>query len=72
MTLEEKMELLEDVLDMDQEDIDASMSLSEMDEWDSLSKLGLMAEVKTKMNQRLSVEEIQNFRTVQDILDYLQ
>lgn len=72
MTLEEKMELLEDVLDMDQEDIDASMSLSEMDEWDSLSKLGLMAEVKTKMNQRLSVEEIQNFQTVQDILDYLQ
>ena len=72
MTLEEKMELLEDVLDMDQEDIDASMILSEMDEWDSLSKLGLMSEVKTKMNQRLSVEEIQNFRTVQDILDYLQ
>lgn len=72
MTLEEKMELLEDVLDMDQEDIDASMSLSEMDEWDSLSKLGLMAEVKTKMNQRLSVEEIQNFQTIQDILDYLQ
>lgn len=72
MTLEKKMELLEDVLDMDQEDIDASMSLSEMDEWDSLSKLGLMAEVKTKMNQRLSVEEIQNFQTVQDILDYLQ
>lgn len=72
MTLEEKMELLEDVLDMEQEDIDPGMSLSEMDEWDSLSKLGLMAEVKTKMNQRLSVEEIQNFRTVQDILDYLQ
>ena len=72
MTKEEKMELLEEVLDMDQEDIDVDMSLDEMDEWDSLSKLGLMAEVKTKMNQRLSVEEIQGFQTVQDILDYLE
>lgn len=46
MTQEEKLELLEEVLDMDKEDIDVTMNLEEMDEWDSLSKLGLMAEVK--------------------------
>ena len=72
MTVEEKMDLLEKVFDMDREDIVADMSLAEMDEWDSLSKLGLMAEVKTKMGKRLSVEEIQEFQTIQDILDYLQ
>ena len=67
MTQEEKLELLEEVLDMDKEDIDVTMNLEEMDEWDSLSKLGLMAEVKT----RLTVEEVQKFKTVQDIIDYL-
>ena len=56
MTQEEKLELLEEVLDMDKEDIDVTMNLEEMDEWDSLSKLGLMAEVKTRLNKRLTVE----------------
>ena len=36
MTQEEKLELLEEVLDMDKEDIDVTVSLEEMDEWDSL------------------------------------
>ena len=70
-SLEEKLELLEEVLDMDKEDIDVTMNLEEMDEWDSLSKLGLMAEVKTRLNKRLTVEEVQKFKTVQDIIDYL-
>ena len=73
MTQEEKLELLEEVLDMDKEDryCDVTMNLEEMDEWDSLSKLGLMAEVKTRLNKRLTVEEVQKFKTVQDIIDYL-
>lgn len=71
MTQEEKLELLEEVLDMDEEDIDVTMNLEEMDEWDSLSKLELMAEVKTRLNKRLTVEEVQKFKTVQDIIDYL-
>ena len=71
MTQEEKLELLEEVLDMDKEDIDVTMNLEEMDEWDSLSKLGLMAEAKTRLNKRLTVEEVQKFKTVQDIIDYL-
>ena len=71
MTQEEKLELLEEVLDMDKEDIDVTMNLEEMDEWDSLSKLGLMAEVKTRLNKRLTGEEVQKFKTVQDIIDYL-
>lgn len=71
MTQEEKLELLEEVLDMDKEDIDVTMNLEEMDEWDSLSKLGLMAEVKTRLNKSLTVEEVQKFKTVQDIIDYL-
>ena len=71
MTQEEKLELLEEVLDMDKEDFDVTMNLEEMDEWDSLSKLGLMAEVKTRLNKRLTVEEVQKFKTVQDIIDYL-
>ena len=71
MTQEEKLELLEEVLDMFFYYIDVTMYLEEIYEWDSLCKLGLMAEVKTRLNKRLTVEEVQKFKTVQDIIDYL-
>ena len=45
--------------------------LEDIDEWDSMSKLYLVSYVKKEMNKRLTVDEIKNFKTVQDICDYL-
>ncbi len=71
MTVEEKMELLADVFDLETEDFDADTVLADMKEWDSLSKLGLIAETKKQLNKRLTPEEMKEFKTIQDILDYL-
>ena len=46
--------------------------LEEIEEWDSLSALSLMAEAKKSYGKKLSADEINNFVTVQDIIDYLQ
>ncbi len=72
MELKEKMELLEEIMDVEEGTLAPETKLAEVDEWDSLSKLALMAEVKKRVNRRLSTEEILNFKTVQDIIDYLQ
>ena len=72
MELKEKMELLEEIMDVEEGTLTPESELAEVDEWDSLSKLALMAEVKKRGNRRLSTEEILNFKTVQDIIDYLQ
>lgn len=72
MDLQEKMELLEEIMDMEEGTLAQDAQLDEVEEWDSLSKLGLMAEIKRRMNKRISTEEILEFKTVQDILDYLQ
>ena len=72
MTLEEKMELLADVFDLETEDFEAGSVLADMEEWDSLSKLGLIAETKKHFNKRLTPEEIKSFETIQDILDYFE
>ena len=42
MTMEEKMELLAETLDVDTEDISAETVLSDMPEWDSMTKLSLI------------------------------
>ena len=68
MSLEEKLELLEEI--MDYEGVD--MVLSDLEEWDSLSTLALAAKVKELYGENLTNDEIQNFKTVKDICDYLK
>lgn len=72
MELQEKLELLEEIMDKEEGTLTPDTILDEIEEWDSLSKLALMAEVKKRMGRRLSTEEILDFRTVQDIINYMQ
>ena len=71
MTLQGKLELLEEILEADEGTLKVEDCLEDIDEWDSMSKLYLVSYVKKEMNMRLTVDEIKNFKTVQDICDYL-
>lgn len=71
MTVEEKIELIEELMDLDEGTLAVDSVLDEFEEWDSLSKLSLMAEAKRKFDKKLTVNEIKEFKTVQDICDYL-
>ena len=71
MTLQGKLELLEEILEADEGTLKVEDRLEDIDEWDSMSKLYLVSYVKKEMNKRLSVDEIKNLKTVQDICDYL-
>ena len=71
MTVQERLEVLEDILELDEGTLKVEDSLEDIDEWDSMSKLYLVTYVKKEMQKRLTVDEIKNFETVQDICDYL-
>lgn len=71
MTVQEKLEVLEDIMELDEGPLKVEDSLEDIDEWDSMSKLYLVTYVKKEMKKRLTVDEIKNFETVQDICDYL-
>lgn len=71
MTVEEKIALLEEVMDVEEGTLSLDSILDEYEEWDSLSKLSLMAEVKKNFDKKLTVEEMKAFKTVQDVCDYL-
>lgn len=72
MTMDEKIEFLEEVMELEEGDLDLNASLEQIEEWDSLTKLALMAEVKKKCGKTLSVDELKAFKTVKDICDYLE
>ena len=72
MTMEEKIALLEDLMELDEGELDMNTNLDDVEEWDSLTKLSLMATIKKLYNKAITVEELKNFKTVKDICDYLQ
>ena len=71
MSLEEKLELLEEIMDYE-DSLGVDMVLSDLEEWDSLSTLALAAKVLELYGENLTNDEIQNFKTVKDICDYLK
>lgn len=72
MTTEEKIAMIEELMDLEEGTLKADSVLEEFEEWDSLSKLSLMAAVKKEFGKKLTTDEIKAFQTVQDICDYLQ
>ena len=71
VSLEEKLELLEDIMDYD-DALKPEMVLADLEEWDSLSTLSLAAKVRELYGTNLTSDQILQFETVQDICDYLK
>lgn len=72
MTTEEKIAMLEDVMDLDEGELTLDSVLSDFEEWDSLSKLSLIAMAKQEFCLVLETNIIKDFVTVKDICDYLE
>lgn len=71
MTLQEKVEFLEEIMDVEEGTLNEDTVLKDVEEWDSLSTLSLTVEMKKKYNKNLTTDEIKNFVTVGDICNYI-
>lgn len=72
MTLEEKLDLLGNIMDLDEGELEPSLSLQDLEEWDSIARLSLVTTVKKLCGKIMTVQDFENFKTVQDICDYLE
>ena len=68
MTNEEKIALLEDMLDLDGGTLKPETELSDIEEYDSMAKLSLIVMFDDEFGKKLTGEEIRTFKTVGDIL----
>ena len=71
MTNEEKITMLEDVLELEGGSLKPETDLSSIEEYDSMSKLSLIVMMDDEFGKKLTGEEIFKFKTVQDILDFM-
>ena len=71
MTQEEKIALLEDMLELDGGTLKPETELNSIDEYDSMAKLSLIVLMDDEFRKKLYGEQIRAFKTVQDILDFM-
>lgn len=71
MTKEEKIKLLEETLDVDNGTLTESAILSEIPQYDSMSKLAIIVMFDDEFSKKLTGERLKEFVTVGDILDFM-
>ena len=71
MTNEEKIAMLEDMLELENGTLSAETELVSVDEYDSMAKLSLIVMMDDEFSKKLTGEQIREFKTVQDILDFM-
>ena len=71
MTNQEKIKLIEETLELEENALTSETLLADVAEYDSMAKLSLIVLCDDEFNKKLTGEQIQEFKTVQDILDFM-
>ncbi len=72
MSVQEKLAMLEDMLDLDENSLEADMNLDEVDGWDSMAKLSLIVLLDDEFEKVITADQVKELQTVQDILDLME
>lgn len=72
MSLEEKIALLEETLEMDKGTLSPDMNLDDVEEYDSVTKLSIIVMMDDEFGVKVNSDIIRSFVKVQDILDLMQ
>ncbi len=70
-SMTEKMELIADILDMDPDELDPGMKISELN-WDSVTSLSYIAMMEEEFGKEIKGAQIKSFVTLQDVLDLME
>lgn len=71
MTNKEKIELLEENFELETGSLQEDTLLADIAGFDSMAKLTLIVLCDDEFNKKLTGEQIREFKTVQDILDFM-
>ena len=71
MENQKKMELLEELFEVEPGELEPTVELSSLENWDSMLKLSLIVMMDDECGKKLTGDAIKGFRTLQDIMDYM-
>ncbi len=71
MDNKQKIKLIEETLELEENALAPETLLTDVAEYDSMGKLSLIVLCDDEFDKKLTGEQIQAFKTVQDILDFM-
>ena len=71
MTNNEKIRLIEESLELEQNVLSEDTLLVDIPEYDSMAKLTLIVICDDEFGKKLTGEQIRGFKTVRDVLDFM-
>ena len=71
MTNKEKINLIEDALELDANTLNEETLLADVPQYDSMAKLTLIVLCDDEFNKKLTGEQIKEFKSIKDILDFM-
>jgi len=72
MTVNEKLNLLEELLLIEKDTLNEDIELKDIDEWDSMAIISTIAMFDSVYGKDVRSQEIKSFMTVKDIIDKME
>lgn len=72
MTNQEKIAMLEEMMELESGTLQEDTNLADVQEWNSLAKLSFIALMDETFNKKVSAEEMKQFKIVKDILNFMR
>lgn len=69
MDITEKKELIADILEMDENELIMDAKLEDIETWDSVAVLSVIAVMNDKFNKFPHANEIKSYKTVGDLIE---
>lgn len=69
--MEDKMIIVEDTLDVEPGSLKEDTKLVNLEEWDSLAKLNIMALAKKRKGLAIDADQLMDCKTVSDLFEFL-
>lgn len=72
MNEQEKLALLEEIMELDEGTLSVGDVLEDYEEWDSITALSLIAAMDEKFHKTITGAEIKELKTVSDVLEMMK
>lgn len=72
MTIKERLNCLEELLDIEENTLSEDTILDELGEWDSMAAIALIAMFDEEFDKTITTSDVKGFKTVKDIMDKME
>ena len=72
MNEKERIELLEEIMDLEAETLKVDDNLADYEEWDSLTALTFISEMDSRFSKKVTGDQIKSFVTVADAIAFME